>query len=58
MNADVEAAACFYATDIHKRALAKGMHDDTLDRMREIKGENELMVWGRRTRTSPARAAG
>jgi len=46
MNADVEAAACFYATDIHKRSLAKGMHDDTLDRMREIKGEM-LMVWGR-----------
>ena len=46
MNPGVEAAACFYATDIHKRSLAKGMHDDTLDRMREIKGEM-LMVWGR-----------
>lgn len=46
MNPGVEAAACFYATDIHKRSLARGMHDDTLDRMREIRGEM-MMVWGR-----------
>ena len=46
MNPGVEAGACFYATDIHKRSLAKGMHDDTLDRMREIRGEL-MMVWGR-----------
>src|SRR5688572_24479625 len=46
MNPDVKAAACFYATDIHKRSLATGMNDDTLDRMREIKGEL-LMIWGK-----------
>lgn len=46
MNPDVEAGVCFYATDIHKRSLAKGMHDDTLDRMKDIKGEL-LMAWGR-----------
>ena len=46
MNPDVQAAACFYATDIHTRSLGLGMHDDTLDRMGEIKGE-ALMVWGR-----------
>ena len=46
MNPDVRAAACFYATDIHKRSLAKGMNDDTLDRMREIKAEM-LMIWGK-----------
>ncbi|MDB6066010.1 MAG: putative 1: dienelactone hydrolase [Pedosphaera sp.] len=46
MNSDVLAGVCFYATDIHKRGLGKGTHDDTLDRMREIKGEL-LMVWGR-----------
>ena len=39
MNPDVLAAACFYATDIHKRSLAKGMHDNSLDRIPEIKGE-------------------
>jgi carboxymethylenebutenolidase len=46
MNPDVLAGACFYATDIHKRSLGKGMSDDTLDRMREIQGEL-LMIWGR-----------
>lgn len=46
MNADVEAGVCFYATDIHKRSLARGMHDDTLDRMPQIKGEM-MMIWGR-----------
>jgi carboxymethylenebutenolidase len=46
MNPDVRAAVCFYATDIHKRSLGKGMNDDTLDRMGEIAGEM-LMIWGR-----------
>ena len=45
-NSDVLAAACFYATDIHTRSLGRGMSDDTLDRMAEVKGEM-LMVWGR-----------
>ena len=46
INPDVRAAACFYATDIHKRSLGKGMHDDTLDRLGEIRGEL-MMIWGR-----------
>jgi carboxymethylenebutenolidase len=46
MNPDVRAGACFYATDIHKRSLGKGMSDTTLDRMRDIRGEM-LMIWGR-----------
>lgn len=46
MNPQVLASACFYATDIHKRSLAKGMNDDSLDRVPEIKGET-LMIWGR-----------
>jgi carboxymethylenebutenolidase len=46
MNADVRAGACFYPTDIHTRTLGKGKHDDTLDRMREVRGEM-LMIWGR-----------
>lgn len=46
MNHDVLAGACFYATDIHKRGLGKGMHDNTLDRVSAIKGEM-LMIWGR-----------
>jgi carboxymethylenebutenolidase len=46
MNPEVLAAVCFYATDIHKRSLAKGMNDNTLDRMNEIKGEM-LMIYGK-----------
>jgi len=46
MNPDVLATACFYATDIHKRTLGKGLKDNSLDRIPEIKGEL-LMIWGR-----------
>lgn len=46
MNPDVLAATCFYATDIHKHGLGKGMQDNTLERIPEIKGEL-LMIWGR-----------
>lgn len=46
MNPGVRAGACFYATDIHKRGLGQGLHDDSLDRMKEIRGEL-LLVWGR-----------
>ena len=46
MNADVRAAVCFYATDIHKRGLGKDTRDNSLDRMAEIRGEL-LMIWGR-----------
>ena len=46
MNPDVLAGVCFYATDIHKRALGKGMNDDSLVRAGEIQGEM-LMIWGR-----------
>jgi carboxymethylenebutenolidase len=46
MQPDVQAAACFYATDIHKRSLGHGMHDDSLDRIGKITGEL-LMIWGR-----------
>ena len=46
MNLEVLAATCFYATDVHKRGLGKGMNDNSLDRIPEIKGEL-LMLWGR-----------
>ena len=46
MNADVRAAACFYATDIHAKSLAKGKNDNSLERAGEIKGEL-LHIWGR-----------
>jgi carboxymethylenebutenolidase len=46
MNPDVLCGVCFYSTDIHKHALGKGTHDDTLDRVGQIRGEM-LMIWGR-----------
>ncbi len=45
-NPEIRAAACFYATDIHKSGLGKGMNDDTLARCAEMKSE-ALMIWGR-----------
>ena len=46
MNPEVVAAACFYATDIHKHSLGEGMNDDSLARAGDIKGEL-LHIWGR-----------
>ncbi|HKD09353.1 MAG TPA: dienelactone hydrolase family protein [Bryobacteraceae bacterium] len=46
MNPDALATACFYATDIHKGTLGKGMQDGSLERAGEIRGEL-LHVWGR-----------
>jgi len=46
MNPEVAAAACFYATDIHKHSLGEGMNDDSLSRAGDIKGEL-LHIWGR-----------
>ena len=46
MNPDVLGAACFYATDIHKGGLGKGMKDDSLERAKDIQGEL-MMIWGR-----------
>ena len=46
MEPEVRATVCFYATDLHKGSLGKGMQDDSLVRAGEIRGEL-LMVWGR-----------
>jgi carboxymethylenebutenolidase len=46
MNPDVLATACFYATDIHKKSLGKGMNDNSLEKAGAIKGEL-LHIWGR-----------
>jgi carboxymethylenebutenolidase len=46
MIPDVDATACFYATDIHDHQLGKGNNDDSLSRAGDIKGEL-LMIWGR-----------
>jgi hypothetical protein len=41
MQPDVLATTCCDATDIHKRGLGEGMHDNSLDRIGEITGELE-----------------
>lgn len=46
MSPEVLAGACFYATDIHERSLGKGKNDDSLSRVKELRGEM-LMIWGR-----------
>ncbi|QDS89770.1 Carboxymethylenebutenolidase [Rosistilla ulvae] len=46
MNPQVHTGVCFYATDIHKGSLGKGMADDSLARIPEIHGEL-MMIWGR-----------
>lgn len=53
MNPEVAATVCFYATDLHKRGLGKGMNDDSLARAGEIKGEL-MMLWGRQDPHVPA----
>ena len=46
LHPTVLAGVCFYATDIHKRSLGKGMNDDTLVRMKDVRAEM-CMIWGR-----------
>jgi carboxymethylenebutenolidase len=53
MNREVETGICFYATDIHKGSLGKGMCDNTLARIPEIQGEL-MMIWGRQDPHIPA----
>ncbi|HEY2410579.1 MAG TPA: dienelactone hydrolase family protein [Polyangiaceae bacterium] len=48
----VRAAACFYATDLHKGSLGQG-GDDSLARSGEIEGEL-LMIWGKQDPHIPA----
>lgn len=43
---EIRAGVCLYATDIHKRSLGKGMNDNTIDRLADIKGEM-LYIWGK-----------
>src|ERR1700739_3817212 len=52
LNPAVRGAACFYATDINKGSLGKGMKDDSLERTKDITGEL-LMIWGRQDQHIP-----
>ena len=53
MSSRVQAACCFYATDIHTDTLGRGKQSDSLERARDIQGEL-MMVWGRQDPHVPA----
>ncbi len=53
VNPEVSGTVCFYATDIHSGKLGEGMHDDSLARAADIKGEL-FMAWGRQDPHVPA----
>lgn len=39
LDSRVNAAVCYFATDIHSGSLGEGKHDDSLARAKDIKGE-------------------
>ncbi|KAM3422013.1 hypothetical protein BST61_g2389 [Cercospora zeina] len=43
----VRAAVCYFATDIHSKTLGEGKNDDSLERVKDIKGEL-VMIFGKR----------
>jgi carboxymethylenebutenolidase len=50
----VRASVCYFATDIHSHTLGAGKQDDSLDRVKDIKGEL-VMIFGKRdTHVPPA----
>ncbi|KAL1644221.1 hypothetical protein SLS58_004501 [Diplodia intermedia] len=53
-DARVSAAVCYFATDIHSGTLGKGKADDSLKRVKDIRGEL-IMIFGKRdTHVPPA----
>ncbi|KAH7126664.1 Alpha/Beta hydrolase protein [Dendryphion nanum] len=50
----IRAAVCYFATDIHSATLGEGKNDDSLKRVKEIKGEL-VMIFGKKdTHVPPA----
>jgi len=43
----VQAAVCYFATDIHSHSLGAGKRDDTLELVKDIQGE-VVMIFGKR----------
>lgn len=48
----VRAAVCYFATDIHSHTLGEGKKDDSLDRVKDVKGEL-VMIFGKRDNHVP-----
>lgn len=53
LDVRVNAAMCYFATDLHSRSLGLGKNDDSLQRAGDIKGELS-MVFGKRDPHVPA----
>ena len=46
LDSRVKAAVCYFATDIHSHSLGAGKNDDSLQRVKDIKGEL-VMIFGK-----------
>ncbi|WP_028456656.1 dienelactone hydrolase family protein [Chitinilyticum litopenaei] len=46
LQPEIEATACFYATDLHSQVIPNQPGQHSMERIQEIKGEM-LMVWGK-----------
>lgn len=41
----IRAAVCYFATDIHSHSLGEGQNDDSLKKVKDIKGELIMVCW-------------
>ena len=46
LQPEIEAIACFYATDLHTNVIPNKPNQHSMDRLKDIKGEL-LMIWGK-----------
>ena len=52
LQPEVEATACFYATDLHTTVIPNKPNQHSMDRLKDIKGEL-LMIWGKQDNHIP-----
>ncbi|EFE39288.1 hypothetical protein TRV_06013 [Trichophyton verrucosum HKI 0517] len=53
LDSRIQAAVCYFATDIHSHSLGEGKNDDSLQRAGDIKGEL-VMIFGKNDNHVPA----
>ena len=52
LQPEIEATACFYATDLHTNIIPNKPNQHSMDRLKDIKGEL-LMIWGKQDNHIP-----
>ncbi|KAM5481754.1 putative carboxymethylenebutenolidase [Microsporum audouinii] len=57
LDTRIQAAVCYFATDIHSHSLGEGKQDDSLQRAGDIKGEL-VMIFGKNDNHVPAPGRG